>query len=131
MNHRMRQTIVHFVFSAVACTAPCQSFHVYAPFHIQQISGGLGRYGGIRTAVYGRGRRTGTRKKGIEKTSGKNVKKGDLPTKICVVCQRPFTWRKKWERCWEEVTCCSKKCQSQRRSGSKIMRRIRRKHNPF
>ncbi len=93
----MRQTIVHFVFSAVACTVPCQSFHVYAPFHIQQISGGLGRYGGIRTAVYGRGRRTGTRKKGIEKTSGKNVKKGDLPTKICVVCQRPFTWRKKWE----------------------------------
>ncbi|MEC9060551.1 MAG: DUF2256 domain-containing protein, partial [Pseudomonadota bacterium] len=25
------------------------------------------------------------------------MKKSDLPTKICPVCQRPFTWRKKWE----------------------------------
>lgn len=120
MNHRMRQIVVHFVFAAFTCIAPCQSFHVHAPSHLQRISGGLGRYGRVRTVVYGRGRRAGTKKKGIEKMSGKNVKKGDLPTKICVVCQRPFTWRKKWERCWEEVTCCSKKCQSQRRSGSRL-----------
>ncbi|NBR48007.1 DUF2256 domain-containing protein, partial [bacterium] len=33
----------------------------------------------------------------------KGVKKQNLPTKICVVCARPFAWRKKWERCWEEV----------------------------
>ena len=25
-------------------------------------------------------------------------KKSDLPTKVCPVCERPFTWRKKWER---------------------------------
>ena len=45
------------------------------------------------------------------------VKKENLPTKACVVCQRPFTWRKKWERCWDEVTCCSKRCNTERRRG--------------
>ncbi|MCE2719879.1 MAG: DUF2256 domain-containing protein [Anabaena sp. 49628_E55] len=28
--------------------------------------------------------------------------KSDLPEKICVVCQRPFTWRKKWQDCWDD-----------------------------
>ena len=37
-------------------------------------------------------------------------KKVNLPQKICPVCQRPFTWRKKWERDWEQVTYCSEKC---------------------
>jgi hypothetical protein len=37
-------------------------------------------------------------------------KKSDLPTKICPVCQRPFTWRKKWEKCWDEVKYCSDRC---------------------
>jgi hypothetical protein len=37
-------------------------------------------------------------------------KKADLPTKICPVCQRPFAWRKKWERCWDEVKYCSDRC---------------------
>ncbi|MFS8887926.1 DUF2256 domain-containing protein, partial [Synechococcus sp. R55.1] len=27
-------------------------------------------------------------------------KKSDLPSKICLTCQRPFTWRKKWADCW-------------------------------
>ena len=40
----------------------------------------------------------------------KNRKKSDLPEKTCVFCHRPFTWRKKWERCWEEVKYCSDKC---------------------
>jgi hypothetical protein len=39
-----------------------------------------------------------------------NKKKGQLPTKICVVCQRPFEWRKKWEKVWEDVKYCSEKC---------------------
>ncbi|HBH51323.1 MAG TPA: DUF2256 domain-containing protein [Planctomycetaceae bacterium] len=43
-------------------------------------------------------------------------RKKPLPEKICPVCQRPFTWRKKWERCWEEVKYCSEAC---RRSGAK------------
>ncbi|MFU7560535.1 DUF2256 domain-containing protein [Stieleria sp. JC731] len=37
-------------------------------------------------------------------------KKPHLPTKICPVCQRPFTWRKKWERCWDQVRYCSDAC---------------------
>lgn len=42
------------------------------------------------------------------------MKKGDLPTKLCPVCQRPFTWRKKWERNWAEVRYCSERCRRQR-----------------
>jgi hypothetical protein len=30
-------------------------------------------------------------------------KKADLPEKMCPVCQRPFSWRKKWEKVWDEV----------------------------
>jgi hypothetical protein len=28
----------------------------------------------------------------------KTIKKEHLPQKICLVCDRPFTWRKKWEK---------------------------------
>ncbi|MBL9145154.1 MAG: DUF2256 domain-containing protein [Verrucomicrobiaceae bacterium] len=38
------------------------------------------------------------------------VKKQHLPTKICPACQRPFAWRKKWERDWENVKFCSERC---------------------
>lgn len=40
----------------------------------------------------------------------KTMKKQHLPQKICVVCHRPFHWRKKWEKAWDEVKYCSKKC---------------------
>jgi hypothetical protein len=46
----------------------------------------------------------------------RGVKKQHLPSKVCVVCERPFTWRKKWEAVWDEVTTCSKSCNSKRRS---------------
>ncbi|PKG36462.1 DUF2256 domain-containing protein [Psychrobacter sp. Sarcosine-3u-12] len=26
------------------------------------------------------------------------------------MCQRPFTWRKKWEKDWEQVIYCSQWC---------------------
>ncbi|MEP6627263.1 MAG: DUF2256 domain-containing protein [Ginsengibacter sp.] len=42
----------------------------------------------------------------------KNIKKEFLPQKTCVVCNRPFTWRKKWEKNWDEVKYCSDKCRS-------------------
>ena len=35
-------------------------------------------------------------------------------TKACVVCGRTITWRKKWERDWDQVRYCSQGC---RRSG--------------
>ncbi|MBO6556416.1 MAG: DUF2256 domain-containing protein [Pseudomonadales bacterium] len=37
-------------------------------------------------------------------------KKSNLPTKVCVVCQRSFAWRKKWERDWHAVKFCSERC---------------------
>ena len=37
-------------------------------------------------------------------------KKPNLPSKVCPVCQRPFNWRKKWEKVWEDVKYCSEKC---------------------
>lgn len=37
-------------------------------------------------------------------------KKSELPTKICVACGRPFTWRKKWAKVWDEVRYCSERC---------------------
>jgi hypothetical protein len=38
------------------------------------------------------------------------VRKGDLPTKLCLVCGRPFTWRRKWAKVWDEVRYCSDAC---------------------
>lgn len=40
----------------------------------------------------------------------KKPKKADLPQKICTVCEKPFTWRKKWGKCWNEVKYCSERC---------------------
>ncbi|MGR6874727.1 DUF2256 domain-containing protein [Pseudomonas sp. HK3] len=40
--------------------------------------------------------------------------KANLPSKICVVCERPFNWRKKWARDWQQVKYCSKRCAGQR-----------------
>ncbi|MFN7020214.1 MAG: DUF3253 domain-containing protein [Phycisphaerales bacterium] len=36
--------------------------------------------------------------------------------KLCAVCARPITWRKKWERDWENVRFCSDACRRARRS---------------
>ncbi|MFK7850655.1 MAG: DUF2256 domain-containing protein [Akkermansiaceae bacterium] len=44
----------------------------------------------------------------------KQVKKSDLPQKECVVCGRPFAWRKKWSKVWDEVKYCSEKCRGGR-----------------
>lgn len=40
-------------------------------------------------------------------------KKSELPTKVCAYCQRPFAWRKKWERDWDKVRYCSDRCRGQ------------------
>ncbi|WP_226596676.1 DUF2256 domain-containing protein [Marinobacter nauticus] len=41
-------------------------------------------------------------------------KKPHLPEKICPACNRPFTWRKKWAKDWEQVKYCSERCQRNR-----------------
>ncbi|WP_370654058.1 DUF2256 domain-containing protein [Methylophaga sp.] len=39
-----------------------------------------------------------------------------LPTKHCIACHRPFSWRKKWRDCWEQVLYCSERCRRNRKS---------------
>ena len=41
---------------------------------------------------------------------GKVVAKAHLPSKMCITCARPFTWRKQWERSWDARETCSKRC---------------------
>lgn len=48
-----------------------------------------------------------------------NRKKENLPQKDCLHCGRTFSWRKKWEKCWEEVKYCGERCRRQARSGRK------------
>ncbi|MEO1993339.1 MAG: DUF2256 domain-containing protein [Pirellulales bacterium] len=36
--------------------------------------------------------------------------------KICWACGKPFRWRKKWKRCWEQVRYCSDRCRTQRKT---------------
>jgi hypothetical protein len=38
----------------------------------------------------------------------------NLPAKPCTVCGRTITWRRKWQRDWEQVRYCSTAC---RRAG--------------
>ncbi|MCM1983378.1 DUF2256 domain-containing protein [Lyngbya confervoides] len=44
----------------------------------------------------------------------KKFTKSNLPEKQCQVCGRPFSWRKKWADCWEEVKYCSERCRRRR-----------------
>ena len=54
-------------------------------------------------------------------------KKSDLPTKTCVVCKLPFTWRKKWERDWAEVSHCSDRCRKAGKAGGRTAAQGRRR----
>ncbi|NNU80619.1 DUF2256 domain-containing protein [Halovulum dunhuangense] len=40
----------------------------------------------------------------------------NLPTRTCAACGRPFTWRRKWARDWDQVKFCSDRC---RKGGAK------------
>jgi len=46
----------------------------------------------------------------------RGVKKENLPQKTCLACGRPFTWRKKWAKHWDEVKYCSDRCRNVRRN---------------
>lgn len=37
-----------------------------------------------------------------------------MPTKSCVSCGRTITWRKAWERQWDEVRYCSDRCRTRK-----------------
>ncbi|HEY0111506.1 MAG TPA: DUF2256 domain-containing protein [Fibrella sp.] len=45
-------------------------------------------------------------------------KKSDLPNKVCPVCGRPFAWRKKWERDWDNVIYCSDRCRTEAKNSA-------------
>jgi hypothetical protein len=36
--------------------------------------------------------------------------KSALPSKPCVACGRPMSWRRRWARTWDEVKFCSDAC---------------------
>lgn len=42
-------------------------------------------------------------------------KKSDLSSKICMCCGRPYFWRKKWAKIWDEVKYCSERCRRTRK----------------
>ncbi|HET8904731.1 MAG TPA: DUF2256 domain-containing protein [Saccharospirillum sp.] len=46
----------------------------------------------------------------------RSVAKQNLPEKVCLVCQRPFSWRKKWADCWDSVKYCSERCRRSRKN---------------
>ena len=48
----------------------------------------------------------------------RGVAKANLPEKCCPVCQRPFRWRKRWAKVWDEVKYCSDACRSRRVSAA-------------
>jgi hypothetical protein len=45
--------------------------------------------------------------------------KPHLPSKICLACERPFAWRKKWQRDWETVKFCSDRCRAAKGAGTR------------
>ncbi|NIY74136.1 DUF2256 domain-containing protein [Thalassospira sp. HF15] len=51
--------------------------------------------------------------------NGHRHSKSDLPQKTCVMCARPFNWRRKWKDCWNEVQYCSDRCRRQRKQPAK------------
>ena len=48
-------------------------------------------------------------------------KKADLPSKLCVQCGRPFSWRKKWEKVWSEVRYCSDRCRQREKRNDQVI----------
>jgi hypothetical protein len=46
----------------------------------------------------------------MKNSKGKTIAKDNLPSKICLSCNKAFDWRKKWARDWDGVIYCSDKC---------------------
>jgi hypothetical protein len=46
--------------------------------------------------------------------TGHKGNKAALPTKPCLACGRPMSWRRAWARTWEEVRYCSQACRRAR-----------------
>lgn len=51
----------------------------------------------------------------VRKASTHKGNKSFLPTKPCVACGRPMSWRRAWRSTWDSVKYCSDAC---RRKGA-------------
>lgn len=49
----------------------------------------------------------------VRGATGHRGNKATLPSKPCVVCGQPMSWRKAWARNWEQVKYCSDRCRAQ------------------
>ncbi|MCX7051442.1 MAG: DUF2256 domain-containing protein [Proteobacteria bacterium] len=45
-----------------------------------------------------------------EVTPARRASGAPRPVKTCAHCGRPFEWRKKWARDWDQVKYCSDAC---------------------
>jgi len=45
---------------------------------------------------------------------GKGLPPSQRPSKVCPVCGRRFSWRRKWSDVWDAVIYCSERCRGQR-----------------
>ena len=45
--------------------------------------------------------------------------KSNLPSKPCLACGRPMSWRKAWARNWAEVKFCSERCRHDKGAASR------------
>ncbi|PIB90554.1 DUF2256 domain-containing protein [Caulobacter sp. FWC2] len=50
---------------------------------------------------------------------GAHRPKAAIAPKICMACGRPFSWRRKWARDWEQVKTCSERCKGVLRQGAR------------
>jgi len=46
---------------------------------------------------------------------GHRGNKAALPSKPCLTCGRPMSWRKAWANNWNEVRHCSERCRRVKR----------------
>ncbi|MEN9457779.1 MAG: hypothetical protein RL135_348 [Bacteroidota bacterium] len=51
--------------------------------------------------------------------SGSKGNKSFLPQKNCATCGKPFSWRKKWEKNWDEVKYCSDRCRNSNKGNAR------------
>jgi len=54
------------------------------------------------------------RRSPVKTVQRRMVKKSQLPSKQCLVCGRPFVWRRKWANVWDDVKYCSQRCRRAR-----------------
>lgn len=48
------------------------------------------------------------------RASGFKGNKAALPSKPCLACCRPMSWRKAWAKNWAEVRYCSSACRARK-----------------